>query len=223
MENKFFLGIFFTIIPSFSHANVYSVQSGNESANQNPTVKILYNAEVTPRQVSELISTLDKINNHHPFFKTIKLYINSPGGSMDSGYLAYQAIKESRIPVETINAGITASSATLIYCGAQKRYTFPEATFILHPAATQNTDKEYISPNDIEMLKKNTESGNKYFKSIYATCTALSNQDIDKILFSNDNARYIDAEGAKKINLSQQIISGITPTQSSYYINNDNK
>jgi Protease subunit of ATP-dependent Clp proteases len=206
------------VFSAITHAEMHWVKNDKIKSDNVDTVKIVYNADITPAQIAELISALDEINSDYPAVKSIKLFISSFGGSMESGYLAYQAIKGSKTPVEAINAGMTASSATLVYCGAQKRYTFPDASFMLHPSATQNTKAEWVRPNDVELIRKDVEDGNKYFKSIYGSCTTLESQDIEKILFSNDNSRYLRPKDAENIKLSQGSIEGITSTPVSYYI-----
>ncbi|HEJ7122187.1 ATP-dependent Clp protease proteolytic subunit [Serratia marcescens] len=206
------------VIPAITHAEMHWVKNDKIKPDNVDTVKIVYNGDVTPTLVAELISALDEINVNYPAAKSIKLFISSFGGSMESGYLAYQAVKGSKIPVETINAGMTASSATLVYCGAPKRYTFPDASFMLHPSASPNLKAEWIRPNDVEFIRKDVEDGNKYFKSIYGSCTTLARQDVEKILFSNDYARYLRPKDAEKIKLSQGVVEGIASTSVSYYI-----
>lgn len=208
------------LAPVISYAEMHSVKKENFNPDEDITVKIIYNGDVNAKQVTELMSAIDEINNDYPSSSAIKLYINSAGGNMESGYLAYQAIKASTVPVETINAGMSASSATLMFCGAQKRYSLPEASFMLHPAGLKSVDAEWIRPNDIELIKKSVEYGNKYFRSIYSSCTTLTTKEIDSILFSNDNTRFIMGKDSEDIKLSQGVISGIPPAQISYYINN---
>lgn len=118
---------------------------------------------------------------------------------------------------------MTGSSATLLYCGAQKRFTLAESSFMLHPAASPNMNTEWIRPNDIELLRKDVEDGNKYFKTVYKRCTTLSDEEIKKILYSNDSTRYLVASEAEKIKLSQGTLAGILPTSVAYYITNDTK
>lgn len=206
------------LIPVVSHSEMHWVKSDTVKPNDVSSVKIIYNGAVNSKQISELISAIDEINNDYPSSQSIKLYISSFGGSMESGYIAYQAIKGSIIPIETINAGMTASSATLLYCGAKHRYTFPDASFILHPAASPNTKEQWVRPNDIELLRKDIEDGNKYFRNIYANCTTLNKSEIEKILSSNDHTRYIKPNESISIRLSQGNISNIPSTQISYYI-----
>lgn len=217
------LTVILLLTPLAAYSKVSWVKNEKINPEQISSARIIYHAEVNAQQVSELILTLDEINNFYPALKEIKLYISSFGGSMESGYLAYQAIKASAIPVETINAGITGSAATLLYCGAKKRHTFPDATFIMHPAATPNSKREWLQPNDIELLKKDVADGNKYFFSVYRECLALQDREIARILSSSEYTRYIRSAEAKKIALSQDDVSGIASAQVSYFITTDNE
>jgi len=215
--------VFLLLAPLTTYSKINWVKNEKINPEQISSAKIIYHGEVNPQQISELMLSLDEINNDYPALKSIKLYISSFGGSMESGYLGYQAIKASTIPVETINAGITGSAATLLYCGAKKRYTLPEATFILHPAATPNSKRDWLRPNDIELMKKDVDDGNQYFASTYRECTTLQDKEITRILSSNDQLRYIRSAEARKIELSQGDTSGITPAQVSYFIINDDE
>lgn len=210
------------LIPLYSVAEMHWIKSEKVKSEDVKAVKIIYTGDVNSRKVSELISAIDEINSDYPEAKVIRIFITSFGGSMESGYLGMQAVRGSKIAVETINAGMTGSSATLIYCGAEKRSTLPDASFMLHPSASPNIKTEWVRPNDVELLKKDVDDGNKYFRSIYKTCTNLSGEEIKRVLYSNDNARYLTASEAENIKLSQGSVSGIYPTPVSYYITDDN-
>lgn len=62
----------------------------------------------------------------------IKLYINSPGGSLTDGYGLIDAIITSKTPVYTINQAMCASMGFLIFIAGTKRYTMPHAEFLMH-------------------------------------------------------------------------------------------
>lgn len=66
--------------------------------------------------------------------KPIRVYINSPGGSVDCGFAIYDAMRFVKSPVYTICAGLAASAATVILLGADqgKRLTLPHTRFLLH-------------------------------------------------------------------------------------------
>lgn len=147
--------------------------------------------------MTELISSLDEINATYPALKHIWLYINSRGGYMDSGYMAYEALRSSRTPVTTVNVFMTGSAATLLYCAAEERLTLPAARFLLHPAAVRaNNDREYLQPNDISQLYERADRFNFIFKFVYRQCTTRNEQELGAMLFSEDNQRLITGDVA---------------------------
>ncbi len=70
--------------------------------------------------------------------KPIRIYINSPGGSVDAGFAIYDCMRFVRSPVYAICAGLAASAATLILLGAAKgrRISMPNTRFLLHQPST---------------------------------------------------------------------------------------
>lgn len=66
--------------------------------------------------------------------RPIRVYINSPGGSVDSGFAIFDAMRFVRAPVHTICAGLAASAATVILLGGDRgqRYALPHTRFLLH-------------------------------------------------------------------------------------------
>src|SRR5689334_19212092 len=66
----------------------------------------------------------------------IKLYINSPGGSISAGLAIYDAMQFVQSDVETLCLGMSASMATVLLCAGTKgkRYTLPHSIIHQHPA-----------------------------------------------------------------------------------------
>lgn len=66
--------------------------------------------------------------------KDIKLYINSPGGSVTSGMAIYDTMQYIKSDVSTICIGLAASmAATLLAAGAKdKRFMLPNAEVMIH-------------------------------------------------------------------------------------------
>ncbi|MDJ6543519.1 ATP-dependent Clp protease proteolytic subunit [Salmonella enterica] len=220
-KTRVFLSCLLFTCPTLSFAQVHWFKNETIKPEDIHSVKIVYDADVNPAQITELSAVLDEINNTYTALKQIDLYINSYGGNMDDGYVGYQAVKASTIPVKTINSGMVASSATLIYCGGTSREMAPAASFMLHPAKALNTKNDYVSPSEINTLKKESYQANNYFYSIYSTCTSIKKDKIENILYSEDNSDYIYSEQARNISLANKIETGIKTTQISYYITSD--
>jgi len=80
-----------------------------------------------------VIAQLLFLENHSPD-KDIKLYINSPGGSVTAGMAVYDTIQYIKSDVSTICIGMAASmAAVLLAAGAKgKRLALPNAEVMIH-------------------------------------------------------------------------------------------
>lgn len=72
--------------------------------------------------------------DHEDPKKDIKLYINSPGGSVTAGLAIYDTMQHVKSPVSTICVGVAASmGAVLLSAGAKgKRFALPNSEILLH-------------------------------------------------------------------------------------------
>jgi ATP-dependent Clp protease protease subunit len=68
----------------------------------------------------------------------ITVYVNSPGGSVDSGFAIYDMLRFVKPPVRTVVSGLCASAAVLIYLAPPKerRLSLPNGRFLLHQPST---------------------------------------------------------------------------------------
>jgi ATP-dependent Clp protease protease subunit len=85
-------------------------------------------SDTAERIVRDLI-ILDEVNQN-----PIKIYMNSPGGEVNSGFAIFDTIRYIRSEVIIINTGLCASIATIINIAAKKenRYSMPHAMFLIH-------------------------------------------------------------------------------------------
>jgi ATP-dependent Clp protease protease subunit len=81
------------------------------------------------RFISELLA-LDADKAGAP----ITLYLNSPGGEVNSGFAIFDTIRYISSPVTIVNTGLCASIATVINVAAKKsrRFSMPNAKFLIH-------------------------------------------------------------------------------------------
>ena len=133
--------------------------------------------------------------------KDIKLYINSPGGSVYDGLAIYDTIQYIKPDVQTIGIGLQASmGAFLLSSGTKgKRVALPNSRIMIHQPSngTQGkvTDQEitlresiYLKQRLNEILSKNT------------------GQDISKIEKDADRDYWMSAKEAKKYGLIDEVI-----------------
>ncbi|MBI2603149.1 MAG: ATP-dependent Clp protease proteolytic subunit [Deltaproteobacteria bacterium] len=64
----------------------------------------------------------------------IKIYINSPGGEVNSGFAIFDTIRFIDSEVKVVNIGLCASIATIINIAAKKenRFAMPNSKFLIH-------------------------------------------------------------------------------------------
>jgi ATP-dependent protease ClpP protease subunit len=64
--------------------------------------------------------------------KSIKVYINSPGGEVAGGMLIYNSILKSKTKVDTYNCGVCASIAAVIFQAGRFRYMADYSVLMFH-------------------------------------------------------------------------------------------
>jgi len=134
--------------------------------------------------------------------KDIKLYINSPGGSVYDGLAIYDTIQFITPDVQTIGIGLQASmGAFLLSSGAKgKRFALPNSRIMIHQpsSGTQGkiTDQEITLKEGIYLKKRLNE--------ILAKNTG---QKIAKIEKDNDRDFWMSAEESVKYGLIDEVIA----------------
>lgn len=69
--------------------------------------------------------------------KPIILYIMSPGGDLDYMYMLIDTINLSITPVYTVNLGLAASAASLIFMSGHKRFMTPFSKVLIHEGSAK--------------------------------------------------------------------------------------
>lgn len=134
--------------------------------------------------------------------RDIKLYINSPGGSVTAGLAIYDTMQYLKCPVSTICIGLTASMAAVILAaGAKgKRFALPNAEILLHQVAGGAQGQAV----DIEITAKQIVHMKEKLNKIIALHTG---QPLNKVVTDTDRDFYLTAEEAKKYGLIDEVIS----------------
>lgn len=133
--------------------------------------------------------------------KDIKLYINSPGGSVYDGLAIYDTIKFIKPEVQTIGIGLQASmGAFLLSSGTKgKRFVLPNSRVMIHQPSSGThgkiTDQEITLKEGIYLKHRLNE--------IFATNTG---QKIAKIEKDMDRDFWMGAEEAVKYGIVDEVI-----------------
>lgn len=133
--------------------------------------------------------------------KDIKLYINSPGGSVTAGMAIYDAMQYVKPDVATVCVGVAASmAAVLLASGAKnKRFMLPNSEILLHQvmggAEGQAIDIE-ISARHIVKIKD----------SLNRILAKHTGRPLEQVERDTDRDFWMNAEEAKKYGLIDEII-----------------
>jgi ATP-dependent Clp protease protease subunit len=134
--------------------------------------------------------------------KDINLYINSPGGSISSGFAIYDTMNYVKCDVSTICIGMAASmGAFLLSAGAKgKRLALPNAEVMIHQplggAQGQSTDVQIYAHRLLRMRNKLNE-----------LLSQLTGQNIDIIAKDTERDNFMTAQQAKDYGLIDRIVT----------------
>ena len=132
----------------------------------------------------------------------ITLLFLSPGGDLEINNSLVDAITLSETPVIGVNCGMAASAACFIYLACHKRYTFPNATFLIHQGAGSFSGNYEDVVAAILNYQRQIDHLGKYILSR----TNISQEEFDEN-FSSD--WYINAEEAVERGLCSKIIKSL--------------
>ena len=88
---------------------------------------------VDKRAAENIVNALLYLEGKNPD-KEIKLYINSPGGSITDGMAIFDTMQIVKCPVATIAVGLAASMGAFLLAGGEKgrRFALPHAEILIH-------------------------------------------------------------------------------------------
>ena len=109
---------------------------------------------------------------------SIKLFINSGGGSIVSGIASMDTIIRTEVPVHTYVDGFSASSATFLTVVGDKRFMSRNSYMLIH----QLSSNFWGTYSNFEDEKKNLDLMMKTIKDVYKQYTKLPMKKLDEIL-----------------------------------------
>ena len=133
--------------------------------------------------------------------KDIKLYINSPGGSVYDGLAIIDTMNFIEPDVQTIGIGLQASmGAMLLSCGTKgKRYVLPNSRIMIHQPSSGTegkiTDQEIALKEGIFLKKRLAE--------IFAKNTGKDLKQVEKDM---DRDNWMSAEEALEYGIVDEIV-----------------
>lgn len=161
---------------------------------------IFLGGPVNDQLANIIIAQLLFLENQDPE-KDIKIYINSPGGSVTAGLAIYDTMQYVKCDVSTICVGLAASmGAVLLSAGAKgKRFSLPNAEILIHQVMGgvegQATEIE-ITAKQILKLKDR----------LNIILSKHTGQPVSKVEKDSDRDYYMTADEALKYGLVDKIV-----------------
>jgi ATP-dependent Clp protease protease subunit len=148
------------------------------------------------QEVTQKLLILDA-DSHEP----IKIFINSPGGHVESGDTIHDMIRFVKSPVKVIGTGWVASAGALIYAAAEKdnRYSLPNTRFLLHQPMGGTMGQAADIAIEAEEIIKMRRRLNEIF-------AAQTGQALEKVEKDTDRNFWMSAKEAVDYGLVGQII-----------------
>ena len=139
--------------------------------------------------------------DHEDQKKDIRLYINSPGGSVTAGMAIYDTMQYVKSDVSTMCVGIAASmSAFLLASGKKgKRFALPNSQILLHQVMG-GAEGQAI---EIEIAAKQIVRTKQQLNQLLAKHTG---QPLSKIEKDTDRDFWLSADEAKTYGVIDEII-----------------
>lgn len=134
--------------------------------------------------------------------RCIKLLFFSPGGDLNINNMLVDTITLSTTPIIGINCGMAASAGCFIYLSCHKRYTLPNAQFLIHQGAGEFSGTYDQVVSAIMNYQREIENLGKF---------VLSRTNIPEDVFQENFATdwYLDANEALEYGLCERIIKSL--------------
>lgn len=134
--------------------------------------------------------------------KEIKLYVNSPGGSVTAGLAIYDTMQHVSCDVSTICMGLAASMGAIILTGgaAGKRFALPNSEIMIH----QPLGGMEGQATDIKIHAERILQTRDQLNQILAKHTG---QDKDEIARATERDNFMNPKQALKYGLIDKVLS----------------
>lgn len=136
--------------------------------------------------------------------KDIKIYIDSPGGSVYSGLGLLDTMEYVKPDIVTINTGLAASMAAVLLCSGKKgkRKALKRSRTMIHQPMSGSYG--FYQASDLEIDAKEINSLKKELHTIISDRTGKS---YDKVEKDSDRDYWMTSEEALKYGMVDEIVS----------------
>lgn len=131
----------------------------------------------------------------------VKLYINSPGGSVSSGLAMYDTMQHIKPDVSVTVVGMAASMAAVLTAAgaAGKRFALPNARIMIHQGSAGFSG----SPSDIEITAREVLKSRQKLDELLSKHTG---QPLERVTKDTDRDYWMSATEAVEYGLVDKVV-----------------
>lgn len=165
--------------------------------------RIFFSSPVTDETAKDAIRKLWYLEYTDPG-KPILFVINSPGGSVDSGFAIWDQIHMISSPVTTLVTGLAASMGSVLSLAAapKKRFATPNARIMMHQPLIHGVIQGQAT--DLEIQAKEIIKTRNALIELYAKATGKERALIEKTI---DRDTWMSVDEAKDFGLLDGVVS----------------
>lgn len=162
---------------------------------------IFLGEEVSDASASLIVAQLLFLESQDPE-KDIRLYINSPGGSISAGLAIYDTMQYIKCDVSTVCIGMAASMGAFLLAGGAKgkRYALPNAEIMIH----QPLGGTKGQATEIEIAARHILKTKEKLNRMLAENTG---KDYETVCADTERDNWKSAEEAREYGLIDQILT----------------
>ena len=158
--------------------------------------------EVDADSVNALIRQMRYLQREDPK-APVTLYINSPGGNVDSGLALYDVMQAVSCPIRTVCVGLAASMAALLFVSGAERDMLPHSRLMIHDPLIVQTGGSALK------LKAVSDDLMETRQIIARVIAEHSGKSMEEILAKTASDSYFRAEEALEFGLADHIITSL--------------
>jgi len=164
--------------------------------------RIIFLADEIDSDVCNIIKAqllyLESVNDND-----IKIYIDSPGGSVYSGLGLLDVMDFVKPDIVTINTGLAASMGAVILCSGTKgkRKALKRSRTMIHQPMSYGGYVQQASDMEIEAREMNSIK-----KELYEIISDMTGQNYDRVSKDGDRDYWMNATEAKKYGMIDEIV-----------------
>ena len=164
---------------------------------------IFLGEEITDASASLIVAQMLFLEAQDPD-RDIRLYINSPGGSITAGFAIYDTMQYIKCDVSTICVGLAASFGAFLLAGGAKgkRIALPNAEIMIHQPLIGG-DGVRGPASDILIVSGQMQKNKQRLARILAENTGKS---VEEIIADTERDNYMSAQEALAYGLIDKII-----------------